>query len=304
MKVYNNLLELIGNTPVLKLSGFNQKYATNIFAKLEFYNPGKSVKDRIAYAMIKDAEKKGLLKSGHTIIEPTSGNTGIGLSMICAVLGYKLILVMPENMSVERQKLMQIYGAQIELTNEKSGMKGAIDRALKLNKTIKNSIILDQFNNAENQKAHERTTASEILQDLDNKIDYFVAGVGTGGTLSGVGRVLKQKLPGVKIIAVEPEGCAVLSKGILGIHSIQGIGAGFIPKNLDMSIIDEIVAVSDECAFNEAKSVAKTDGLIVGISSGAALYASRKISLKNSGKNIITLFPDSAEKYLSTKLFE
>lgn len=304
MKAYNSLIELIGNTPVLFLRGFNSKHKTNIFAKLEFYNPGKSVKDRIAYAMVEDAKNKGLLKSGYTIIEPTSGNTGIGLSLICAISGYNLILVMPENMSIEKQKLMQIYGAKIELTNEKSGMKGAIDKAFELNKSIKNSIILDQFNNKENPKTHERTTALEILNDLDNKIDYFVAGVGTGGTLSGVGKVLKQKIPGVKIIAVEPESSPVLSKGVSGSHAIAGIGAGFIPKTLDMQVIDEIVTVSDEDAFKFAKETAKTDGLLIGISSGASLAASRKISLKNPGKNVVTLFADGAEKYLSAGLFD
>jgi len=303
MKVYNSLIELIGNTPILKLNGFNQKFKTNIFAKLEFYNPGKSVKDRIALAMIDDAQIKGLLKPGYTIIEPTSGNTGIGLAMICAILGYNLILVMSEGMSIERRKLLQMYGAKLELTAAEQGMQGAIDKALELNKAIKNSIILDQFNNPENPKAHERTTAVEILNDLGDKIDYFVAGAGTGGTLSGVGKVLKQKLKNVKIIAVEPAGSPFLSKGVAGAHAIQGLGAGFVPKTLNMSLVDEIIAVSDEDSYLAAREVAKTDGLPVGISSGAALFASRKISLKNPGKNVLTLFPDSAEKYVSTKLF-
>jgi len=304
MKIYNNLIELIGSTPILNLSGFNGKYKTNIYAKLEFYNPGKSVKDRIAYAMIIDAKNKGLLKDGYTIIEPTSGNTGIGLAMIAAILKYNLILVMPSNMSIERQKLMQIYGAKIELTDEKLGMRGAIDKAFKLNASIKNSIILDQFNNMENAKAHEKTTALEILKDMDNKIDFFVAGVGTGGTLTGVGKVLKQKIPNVKIIAVEPKASPVLSKGVFGSHAIQGIGAGFVPKVLDKKLIDEIITVSDEDAFSAAREAAKTDGLIVGISSGAALFAGKIISQKNPGKKVVTIFPDSAEKYLSTELFK
>lgn len=307
MKVYEELTELIGGTPLLKLNHLMEKEAleANLFGKLEFFNPGGSVKDRIALSMILDAEEKGLLAPGGTIIEPTSGNTGIGLALVATLRGYHLILTMPETMSIERRSLLKAFGAEIVLTDGDMAMQGSIDKARELNQKIPNSIILEQFENPANPIAHEKTTAVEILDDLDGKVDIFVAGVGTGGTLGGVGKGLKEKNPDVQIIAVEPWSSQVLKGEPAGFHAIQGIGANFVPAVLDLDIIDEIIPVKDEDAYAYARVLTKTEGLLVGISSGAAVWAAIELARRpeNVGKNIVVLMPDTGERYLSTPLF-
>lgn len=306
MALIKSFDDLIGNTPLMELANIKNEYNlnANVFAKLEFFNPAGSVKDRVALSMINNAEQKGTLKKGGTVIEPTSGNTGIGLAAVCTARGYKAIIVMPDTMSVERIKLIKSFGAEIVLTDGKKGMKGAIEEAERLNKEIKGSIIAGQFDNPANPKAHYETTGPEIYNDLNGKVDVFVAGVGTGGTLSGIGIYLKQKNPAIKVIAVEPQSSPVLTKGESGVHKIQGIGAGFVPGNLDTTVYDEVIAVSDDDAFEYARKICKTEGLSVGISSGAALCAAIKIAKReeNKGKNIVVLLPDTGSRYLSTEL--
>ena len=307
-KIIESSLELIGKTPILKLNNYAKnagiKNAT-LLAKLEYLNPAGSVKDRIALAMIEDAEKKGVLKAGATIIEPTSGNTGIGLAAVAAAKGYKAILTLPDTMSVERRNLLKAYGAEIVLTEGAKGMKGAIAKAEELNKEIKGSVILGQFVNPANPKIHRETTGPEIWDQTDGKVDIFVAGVGTGGTLSGVGEFLKSKNPNVKVVAVEPATSPVLSKGTAGSHKIQGIGAGFVPETLNTKIYDEVIAIENEDAFTEGRRFAVSEGILVGISSGAALKAASILAERpeNKGKNIVVLLPDSGDRYLSTALF-
>lgn len=306
--IKNSAVELIGNTPILKLNRYTEavgvKDAT-ILAKLEYLNPAGSVKDRIALAMIEDAEKKGLLKEGATIIEPTSGNTGIGLAAVATARGYRTIITLPDTMSVERRNLLKAYGAELVLTEGAKGMKGAIAKAEELNKEIEGSIVLGQFVNPANPAAHKATTGLEIWKQTDGAVDIFVAGVGTGGTISGVGAYLKEQNPNVKVIAVEPATSAVLSTGKAGAHKIQGIGAGFVPDTLDTSIYDEIIPIENEDAFAEGKKFAVTEGILVGISSGAALKAATIVANReeNKGKNIVVLLPDSGDRYLSTPLF-
>ena len=308
MNIKNSLTELIGNTPLLKLSRFAGKrgLVAEIDAKLEYFNPLGSVKDRAAYAMILDAEEKGLLNKDTVIIEPTSGNTGVGLAFVAAARGYQLILTMPETMSVERRKLVAALGAKLVLTDGKLGMKGAIAKAEELHKENPNSFIPQQFENPANPEAHRKTTAREILKDTDSKVDIFVAGVGTGGTLTGIGEVLKREIPGVKIVAVEPKNSPVISGGQPGPHGLQGIGAGFIPGNLNVDIIDEVIQVENEEAYAASREAARTEGLLVGISSGAALHAASVLASRpeNAGKRIVVLLPDTGERYLSTPLFE
>lgn len=308
MSVYSSVLELIGKTPMLKLNniGKTEGLAASVYAKLECFNPGGSAKDRIAAKMIEDAEFTGALKKGATIIEPTSGNTGIGLCLVAIPRGYKVIIVMPETMSVERQKLMRFYGAELVLTDGALGMKGAVDKANELKNKIEGAFIPAQFDNASNYIAHQMTTGPEIYRDLDGAVDIFVAGVGTGGSITGVGKYLKQKNSAVKIIAVEPEKSPVLSKGKGGAHGIQGIGAGFVPEVLDRDVIDEIITVCEEDAYKAAKLLAQNEGVLCGISSGAALSVAMKLAQKdeNRGKNIVVLLPDTGERYLSTALFE
>ena len=302
--IYRNILELIGNTPLVKLNSIVPDNSAVIFAKVEFFNPGGSVKDRICLSMIEDAEKNGLLKPSGTIIEPTSGNTGIGLAIISAVKGYKCILTMPESMSLERIYILKSFGAEIVLTPAAEGMQGAIKKAEKLHKKIPNSFIPQQFNNPANPDIHRKTTALEIWRAVDGKLDAFVAGVGTGGTITGVGEELKSKNPNIKIIAVEPETSAVLSGKKPGPHKIQGIGAGFIPKVLNKEIIDEIITVADDDAFKTAKSVAQKEGLFVGISSGAAIWASLKIAARlGKEKRVVTILPDTGERYFSVEQY-
>ncbi len=307
-KVYKSLSELIGKTPLLELTNYEKEnnLEATILTKLEYFNPAGSVKDRIAKGIIDDAEKKGLLKNGGTIIEPTSGNTGIGISSVAAARGYKVIIAMPETMSVERRLLMKAYGAELVLTDGSKGMSGAIAKAEELHKEIPGSIIAGQFVNEANPRTHYETTGPEIYDDTDGKVDIFVAGVGTGGTLSGVGKYLKEKNPNVKIVAVEPETSPVLSEGHGGPHKIQGIGAGFVPKTLDTGIYDEIIKVPNEGAFASSRAVTKSDGLLVGISSGAAIYAATELAKRpeNKGKTIVALLPDTGERYLSTDLFK
>lgn len=306
-KIHQNLTDLIGKTPLLQLNEYgNQKgVKADIVAKLEYFNPLGSVKDRIAYAMIADAEEKGLIEKDTVIIEPTSGNTGIGLAFVAAAKGYKLILTMPETMSIERRALVAALGAEIVLTPGPEGMKGAINKAEELANELSDAYIPQQFNNPANPKIHRETTAVEILEDTDGDIAAFVSGVGTGGTVSGVGQVLKEKVPGVKIIAVEPSASPVLSGGQPSPHKIQGIGAGFVPEVFDRSVVDEIITVSNEDAFETARDVAAAEGLLVGISSGAALYAATQLALRPefAGKKIVVLLPDTGERYLSTPLF-
>ena len=307
MKVYKKITDLIGHTPLLELGNIEneEKLEAKIYAKLEYFNPAGSVKDRIAKAMLEDAEAKGVLKPGSTIIEPTSGNTGIGLASAAAAKGYKLIIAMPETMSVERRKLMKAYGAELVLTEGAKGMKGAIAKAEELAKEIPNSFIPSQFSNPANPAAHEKTTGVEIWDDTDGTVDIFVAGVGTGGTITGTGRYLKSKKPNVKVVAVEPATSPVLSKGTAGPHKIQGIGAGFVPDTLDTKIYDEIIPVENDDAFETGRRIAKTEGVLVGISSGAALYAAIQLAKRpeNKGKTIVALLPDTGERYLSTAMF-
>lgn len=306
-KIAKQLTELIGNTPLLELSKYSQAKGleTPVIAKVEFFNPGGSVKDRIALAMIEDAEKKGLLKPGATIIEPTSGNTGVGLALVSAVKGYKLILTMPETMSVERRNLVKAYGAEVRLTSGKDGMPGAIKAAEQLRDSIPGSIILQQFENAANPAKHYATTGPEIWAQTDGKIDIFVAGVGTGGTVSGVAKYLKEQNPNVKVIAVEPKSSPVLNGGQSGPHKIQGIGAGFVPQTYNGTLIDEVYDVENDDAIRAGRELAKYDGLLVGISSGAAAYAATEIAKRpeNKGKTIVALLPDTGERYLSTVLY-
>lgn len=306
--IKESALELIGNTPILKLNNYVKKSGIEgavILAKLEYLNPAGSVKDRIALRMIEDAEKSGVLKPGATIIEPTSGNTGIGIASVAAAKGYKAILTLPETMSVERRNLLKAYGAELVLTDGTKGMKGAIAKAEELHNSIPGSVILGQFVNPSNPKAHRETTGPEIWKQTDGKVDIFVAGVGTGGTISGIGGYLKEKNPAVKIVAVEPATSPVLSKGVAGPHKIQGIGAGFVPDTLDTKIYDEIIPIENEDAFAEGKLFARSEGILVGISSGAALKAAKILAARpeNKGKTIVALLPDSGDRYLSTALF-
>ena len=308
-QIKESLTQLIGNTPVLKASRYSKEAGITgnpLLAKLEYLNPAGSVKDRIAYAMILDAEEKGLLKPGATIIEPTSGNTGIGLAAVAAARGYQAIFTLPETMSVERRKLLAAYGAKLVLTDGSKGMKGAIARADELNAEIPGSVILGQFVNPANPAVHYKTTGPEIWEQTEGKVDIFVAGVGTGGTVSGTGKYLKEKNPNIKVVAVEPATSPVLSKGTAGAHKIQGIGAGFVPDTLDTSVYDEVIAIENEDAFAEGKRFAVSEGILVGISSGAALKAGSILAARpeNKDKNIVVLLPDSGDRYLSTTLFE
>ncbi len=305
--IYHSLTDLIGKTPLLELSNFEKKHDLKaaVVAKLEYFNPAGSVKDRIAKAMIDDAEEKGLLKADSVIIEPTSGNTGIGLASVAAARGYRVILTMPETMSMERRNLLKAYGAELVLTDGSKGMRGAIDKADELAKEIPNSFIAGQFVNPANPQIHRETTGPEIWEDTEGKVDFFVAGIGTGGTITGVGEYLKSKNPGVKVIAVEPFDSPVLSEGKAGPHKIQGIGAGFVPKVLNTAVYDEIIKVKNEDAFRTGRELSKTEGLLAGISSGAALWAAAELAKRpeNAGKTIVALLPDTGERYLSTPLF-
>lgn len=308
MKVYDKIIDTIGNTPLVELSNLESKYnlKAKIIAKVEYFNPGGSVKDRIAKAMIEKAEKEGLINKDTVLVEPTSGNTGIGLSMVAASKGLKIILTMPETMSIERRNLLKAYGAELVLTEGSKGMKGAIEKAEELAKEIPNSFIPSQFTNMANPNIHYLTTGPEIFEDLDGNIDYLVAGVGTGGTLSGTGKYLKENKPSIKVVAVEPETSPVLSKGTPGPHKIQGIGAGFVPQTLDTSIYDEIITIGNEEAMEMGKESARIEGLLVGISSGAAIKAAIKLAQReeNAGKTIVVILPDTGERYLSTAMFQ
>ena len=307
MRIYKSAIELVGNTPLVEISNFSAKNEINakILAKLEYFNPAGSVKDRIAKAIIEDAEEKGVLKKGSVIIEPTSGNTGIGLASVAAAKGYRIIITMPETMSVERRNILKAYGAELVLTDGAKGMKGAIEKADELAAKIENSFIPGQFTNPVNPITHFKTTGVEIWDDTDGKVDIFVAGAGTGGTVSGVGKYLKSKNPNIKIVAVEPAGSPVLSEGKAGPHKIQGIGAGFVPDTLDISVCDEIMTVEDDAAFETGREFAKCEGVLVGISSGAALWAAKTLAQRpeNSGKTIVVLLPDTGDRYLSTPMF-
>lgn len=307
-KIYTSADQLIGKTPLLELTHIEKKYGlkAKVLAKLEYFNPAGSVKDRIARKMLDDAEAAGKITPDSVIIEPTSGNTGIGLASVAAARGYRIIIVMPETMSVERRQLMKAYGAELVLTDGTKGMKGAIAKADELAKEIPNSFVPGQFVNPSNPKAHYETTGPEIFEDTDGEVDIFVAGVGTGGTVTGVGEYLKDKKPGVKIVAVEPETSAVLSTGVAGAHKIQGIGAGFVPDVLDTKVYDEIIPVSNEAAFETGKLIGKSEGVLVGISSGAAAYAAIELAKRpeNEGKTIVVLLPDTGDRYLSTPLFQ
>ena len=306
-RIFTSADQLIGHTPLMELTNIEKKHGlkAKLLAKLEYFNPAGSVKDRIAKAMIDDAEAKGLLKSGSVIIEPTSGNTGIGLASVAAARGYRIIIVMPETMSVERRQIMKAYGAELVLTEGAKGMKGAIAKAEELSKEIPNSFIPGQFVNPANPKAHFETTGPEIFDDTDGKVDIFVAGVGTGGTVTGVGQYLKSRNPSVKVVAVEPKSSAVLSTGVAGPHKIQGIGAGFVPDVLDTKVYDEIIPVTNEDAFAAGKEIGRSEGVLVGISSGAALWAGIDLAKRpeNAGKTIVVLLPDTGDRYLSTPLF-
>ena len=304
-KIYTSADQLIGHTPLLELTHIEEGLGAKILAKLEYFNPAGSVKDRVAKAMLDDAEQSGKLKAGSVIIEPTSGNTGIGLASVAAARGYRIIIVMPETMSVERRQIMKAYGAELVLTEGAKGMKGAIEKADELAKEIPNSFIPGQFVNPANPAAHKATTGPEIWEDTDGKVDIFVSGVGTGGTVTGVGEYLKSKNPNVKIIAVEPASSPVLSKGTAGAHKIQGIGAGFVPDTLNTKIYDEVIAVENEAAFDAGREIGKKEGVLVGISSGAALWAAKELAKRpeNKGKTIVALLPDTGDRYLSTALF-
>lgn len=307
MRIYKSAIELVGNTPLVEISNFSAKHEVNakIIAKLEYFNPAGSVKDRIAKAIIEDAEEKGVLKKGSVIIEPTSGNTGIGLASVAAAKGYRIIITMPETMSVERRNILKAYGAELVLTDGAKGMKGAIEKADELAAEIENSFIPGQFTNPVNPITHFKTTGVEIWDDTDGNVDIFVAGAGTGGTVSGVGKYLKSKNPNIRIVAVEPAGSPVLSEGKAGPHKIQGIGAGFVPDTLDISVCDEIMTVEDDAAFETGREFAKCEGVLVGISSGAALWAAKTLAQRpeNSGKTIVVLLPDTGDRYLSTPMF-
>lgn len=307
MRIYKSAIELVGNTPLVEISIFSAKneVSAKILAKLEYFNPAGSVKDRIAKAIIEDAEEKGILKKGSVIIEPTSGNTGIGLASVAAAKGYRIIITMPETMSVERRNILKAYGAELVLTDGSKGMKGAIEKADELAAEIENSFIPGQFTNPVNPITHFKTTGVEIWDDTDGKVDIFVAGAGTGGTVSGVGKYLKSKNPNIRIVAVEPAGSPVLSEGKAGPHKIQGIGAGFVPDTLDISVCDEIMTVEDDAAFETGREFAKCEGVLVGISSGAALWAAKTLAQRpeNSGKTIVVLLPDTGDRYLSTPMF-
>ncbi|MGI6243681.1 MAG: cysteine synthase A [Prevotella sp.] len=306
-KIYKKITDLIGSTPLVELPKFSADKGLKkpLIAKVEYFNPGGSVKDRIALAMIEAAEQDGRLKPGATIIEPTSGNTGVGLALVAAVRGYKLILTMPETMSVERRKLVKAYGVEVKLTSGADGMKGAIKAAEELRDRIPGSVILGQFDNPANPQIHYETTGAEVWQDTDGKVDVFVAGVGTGGTVSGIGKFLKEKNPNVQIIAVEPASSPVLSGGAAGSHKIQGLGAGFVPKNYDANVVDEVITVDNDDAIRTGRELARRDGLLVGISSGAAAFAAAEVAARpgNEGKNIVVLLPDTGERYLSTVLY-
>ncbi len=306
-KIAKKLSDLIGGTPLVELTGIEKNHQLNaqVIAKLEYFNPAGSVKDRIAFAMVEDAEKKGLLQPGATIIEPTSGNTGVGLAFVSAVKGYKLILTMPDSMSMERRNLVKAYGARVELTPGSAGMKGAIDKANQLRDEISGSIILQQFENPANPEIHYLTTGPEIWRDTDGGVDIFVAGVGTGGTISGTGKYLKEQNPEVKVVAVEPAASPVLSGGQAGPHKIQGIGAGFVPKTYDKDVIDEVIAVENDDAIRTSRELAHTEGLLVGFSAGAATYAAKLLASRpeNAGKKIVVLLPDTGERYLTTVLY-
>ena len=307
MKVYKKITDLVGHTPVLEFTNIEkkEKLQANLYGKLEYFNPAGSVKDRIAKAMVDDAEEKGILKPGSVIIEPTSGNTGIGLASVAAARGYRLIITMPETMSIERRNLMKAYGAELVLTEGAKGMSGAIAKASELAAEIENSFIPSQFSNPANPAIHEKTTGVEIWEDTDGKVDIFVAGVGTGGTISGVGRYLKSQNPDVKVVAVEPKGSPVLSEGVSGPHKIQGIGAGFVPDTLDTKVYDEIITVENDDAFETGRRIARSEGVLVGISSGAAVWAAIELAKRpeNKGKTIVALLPDTGERYLSTPMF-
>ena len=307
-KIYKKITDLIGGTPLLELSNYEKKHSipATIIAKLEYFNPAGSVKDRIAMAMIDDAERKGILKPGGTIIEPTSGNTGIGLASVAAARGYNLIIAMPETMSIERRKLMNAYGAELVLTEGAKGMKGAIEKAEELHSQISGSIIVGQFVNPANPAYHKAVTGPEIWNDTDGKVDIFVAGVGTGGTISGVGEYLKSQNSDIKIVAVEPENSPLLSEGKAGPHGIQGIGANFVPETLNTDIYDEIIRVSNDDAYETGREIARSEGALVGISSGAAVWAAAQLAVRpeNKGKVIVALLPDTGERYLSTPMFE
>lgn len=307
MRIAKSLTDLIGNTPLLELSNFikQQDLKANIIGKLEYFNPAGSVKDRVAKAMIEDAEEKGLIKEGAVIIEPTSGNTGIGLASVATARGYRIILTMPETMSIERRNLLKAYGAELVLTDGSLGMKGAIAKAEELAKEIPNSFIPGQFINPANPEVHRKTTGPEIWKDTEGSVDILVSGIGTGGTITGAGEYLKSQNPNIKIVAVEPASSPVLSKGVAGPHKIQGIGAGFIPDTLNTKVYDEIITVENEDAFATGREIAKTEGLLVGISSGAAVYAAVQLAKRpeNAGKNIVVILPDTGERYLSTPLF-
>ena len=308
MKIYNTITDLLGNTPLLELGNIEKDFGleAKLLVKLEYFNPAGSVKDRIAKAMIDDAEEKGLLKAGSVIIEPTSGNTGIGLASVAASRGYRLIITMPETMSIERRNLMKAYGAELVLTDGSKGVKGAIEKANELAAEIPNSFIPSQFTNPANPAIHERTTGVEIWNDTDGKVDIFVAGVGTGGTLSGTGAYLKKQNSSIKVVAVEPDSSPVLSEGKAGPHKIQGIGAGFVPETLNTSIYDEIIRVQNEDAFETGRKIVRSEGVLVGISSGAALWAAIELAKRpeNKGKTIVALLPDTGERYLSTPMFD
>ncbi len=308
MKIYNNITELIGKTPLMKLTNYmtNHSLGATILAKLEYFNPAGSVKDRVAASMIADAEAKGLIGTGAVIIEPTSGNTGIGLAAVAASKGYKVILTMPDTMSIERRKLLAAYGAEIVLTEGALGMQGAVAKAEELAKSIPNSFIAGQFDNPANPAAHEAATGPEIWQDTDGKVDIFVAGAGTGGTVSGIGRYLKAQNPAVKVVAVEPASSPLITRGVAGPHGIQGIGANFIPENLDLSVCDEVLTVENEAAYVTGRELAQKEGILVGISSGAAVWAAAELAKRpeNKGKVIVALLPDTGERYLSTAMFE
>lgn len=306
-RIAKNLTELIGNTPLLELANFTRKHQvkSKIIAKLEYFNPAGSVKDRIGFAMIKDAEERGLINQNSVIIEPTSGNTGVGLAFAAAALGYRLIITLPESFSVERRKLLIALGAELVLTPAPEGMSGAIKKAEEIAATIPDSFIPQQFKNPANPEIHKKTTAEEIWRDTEGKVDIFICGVGTGGTISGVGEILKQRKPTVKIVAIEPSDSPVLSGGNKGVHKIQGIGAGFVPDNFNRSVVDEIIQVRNEDAFETARFLARSEGLLVGISSGAAAYVALQVAMRpeNEDKNIVVLLPDTGERYLSTALY-